>query len=64
AAEGGDVAITLNACQCSISDTTITQLDNGNPITYEGLLSLNGHITILDNSNNIIAVADIGANAN
>ncbi|NNK17631.1 MAG: hypothetical protein HKP49_00600 [Maribacter sp.] len=64
AAEGGDIAITLNACQCSISDTTITQLDNGNPITYEGLLSLNGHITILDNSNNIIAVADIGANAN
>ena len=64
ASEGGDVAITLNACQCSVSDTTITHLDNGNPITYEGLLGLNGHITILDPGNNIIAVADIGANAN
>ena len=64
AAEGGDIAITLNACTCSISDTTIIQLDNGNSITYEGLLSLNGHITILDEMGNIIAVADIGSNAN
>ena len=64
AAEGGDIAITLNACTCSISDTTITKLDNGNSITYEGLLSLNGHITILDEMGNIIAVADIGSNSN
>ena len=64
AAEGGDIAISLNACTCSISDTTITNFDNGNPITYEGLLSLNGHITILDEMGNIIAVADIGSNSN
>ncbi|NNK17632.1 MAG: hypothetical protein HKP49_00605 [Maribacter sp.] len=66
AAEGGDVAITLNACQCSISDTTITQLDNGRPITYEGLINLNGHITIHTGAGHqapIAAVADIGSNA-
>ena len=64
AAEGGDIAITLEVCTCSISDTTITNFDNGNPITYEGLLSLNGHITILDEMGNIVAVADIGSNSN
>ena len=67
AAEGGSVAITLKVCECSISNTTITKLDNGNSITYEGLLALNGHVTIHANSDNnsaILAVADIGANSN
>ncbi|MGB5437407.1 MAG: hypothetical protein WBM98_16035 [Maribacter sp.] len=67
AAEGGNVAITLHTCECAISNTTITQLDNGNTITYEGLLALNGHVTIHANSSNnssILAVADIGANSN
>lgn len=62
AAVGGDIAITLEACTCSVSNTTITKLDNGSPITYEGLLSLNGHVTILD-GDDIVAVADIGSNA-
>ncbi len=64
AADGGDVAITLVACECSISNTTVTNFDSGNPITYEGLINLDGHITILDENNNIVAVADIGSNAN
>jgi len=64
AAEGGEVAITLRACECLISNTTITTFDNGNTITYEGLINLDGHITILDESGNIVAVADIGSNAN
>ena len=64
AAEGGDIAITLKACECLISNTTITKFDNGDTITYEGLISLNGHITILDENGNIVAVADIGSNAN
>ncbi len=65
AAEGGSVAITLKACECAISNTTITQFDNGSPITYEGLLNLNGHITIhtgLGPQAPIAAVADIGSN--
>lgn len=65
AAQSGDVAITLAACTCSISNTTITKFDNGNPITYEGLLNLNGHITIHESNNLnsvIVAVADIGMN--
>ena len=64
AAEGGDVAITLKVCECLISNTTITKFDNGNTITYEGLINLNGHITILDENGTIVAVADIGSNAN
>ena len=64
AAEGGDIAITLKVCECLISNTTITKFDNGNTITYEGLINLNGHITILDENGNIVAVADIGSNAN
>ncbi len=67
AAKGGLVAITLKACECAISNTTITKLDNGNPITYEGLLNLNGHITIHSGNGPqapIAAVADIGSNAN
>ena len=67
AAEGGTIAITLTACACAISNTTITQLDNGSPITYEGLVKLNGHITIHNGVGPqapIVAVADIGSNAN
>lgn len=66
ASEGGDVAITLKACECLISNTTVTKFDNGTPITYEGLLQLNGHITIHDGNNqsSILAVADIGSNSN
>ena len=64
AADGGDVAITLVACECSISNTTVTHFDIGNPITYEGLINLDGHITIRDENNNIVSVADIGSNAN
>ena len=66
AAEGGTVAITLKTCECAISNTTITRLDNGSPITYEGLIKLNGHITIHSGSGSqapIVAVADIGSNA-
>ena len=67
AAEGGSVAITLKTCKCAISNTTITQFDNGSPITYEGLITLNGHITIhsgVGTQASIVAVADIGSNAN
>ncbi len=64
ASEGGDIAITLKVCECLISNTTITKFDNGNTITYEGLIDLNGHITILDENGNIAAVADIGSNSN
>ncbi len=64
AADGGDVAITLVACECSISNTTVTHFDSGNPITYEGLINLDGHVTIRDENNNIVSVADIGSNSN
>lgn len=63
AAVGGDVAISLKVCTCSISNTTITKFDNGETITFEELIGLNGHITILDDNDVIVAVANIGSNA-
>ena len=67
AAESGIVAITLKTCECAISNTTITRLDNGATITYDGLTQFNGHITIhsgVGTQATIVAVADIGSNAN
>ena len=67
AAEGGTVAITLMTCECAISNTSITQLNNGSSISYDGLTHLDGHITIHNGQGStapIVAVADIGANAN
>ncbi len=64
AADGGNIAITLVACECSISNTTVSHFDSGNPITYEGLVNLDGHVTIRDENGNIAAVADIGSNSN
>ncbi|MEJ2585468.1 MAG: hypothetical protein P8Z38_10670 [Robiginitalea sp.] len=43
---GGSVAITLDVCECAISETVVTQLDNGTPITFVELMSFDGHITI------------------
>ncbi len=67
ATAGGPVAITLSVCECSVSSTIVTQLDDGTPISYESLIKLNGHISIHESSNNlenIVAVANIGSNAN
>lgn len=67
AAEGGPVALTLTSCECSEGHTVVSKLDNGNSISYEGLLQLDGHISIHKSPNDldtIVAVANIGANAN
>tara|TARA_R110002167_G_scaffold212980_4_gene417655 strand:+ start:879 stop:1343 length:465 start_codon:yes stop_codon:yes gene_type:complete len=67
AAEGGTVAITLTVCTCTTGTTVVTKLDDGTPINFEGLLKLDGHISIHDSSTNlglIIATADIGSNGN
>lgn len=64
--EGGTIAITLNECECAISETVITELDNGTPITFDGLNAFDGHINIYQsetNMDNVIAHANIGSNA-
>ena len=65
-AEGGAVAITLNACECQISETVITQLDNGTAISFDELMTFDGHINIYQSEQlpeNVIAQVDIGSNA-
>lgn len=67
AAETGDIALTLGTVNSNTgrSEVTITELDDGTPITYEELLDFDGYINIhLSNSNLDILVAqvDIGQN--
>ncbi len=65
ASEGGPVAITLNECTCSVSETVVSKLDGGASINYDGLLKLDGHITIHESPEDletIVSVANIGSN--
>ncbi len=66
AAEGGPVALTLKACECSVSHTVVSKLDNGPSITFDGLLILDGHISIQQSATDptVIATANIGSNSN
>ncbi len=66
AAEGGPIAITLEPCTCAVSTTVVTQLDDGTPIDFDKLLNLDGHVRIEESSTNpdVVAIADIGKNAN
>ena len=67
AAEGGPIAITLEPCTCAVSTTVVTQLDDGTPIDFDKLLNLDGHVSIQESSANpdvVVAIADIGINAN
>ena len=66
ASEGGPVALTLTACECNVSHTVVTKLDNGNKISYEDLALLNGPLSIhLSNTEleTVVAVANVGSNA-
>ena len=64
-ADGGSIAISLNECECKISETLVTQLDNGTPITFVELMTFDGHMNIYESptDGSIIAHANIGSNA-
>jgi Cu/Zn superoxide dismutase len=67
AAETGSVALTLGTVNSNTgkSEVTITELDDGTPITYEELLDFDGYINVhLSNTSLDILVAqvDIGQN--
>ncbi|WP_026348468.1 hypothetical protein [Eudoraea adriatica] len=67
AAEGGPIAITLEPCTRAVSTTVVTQLDDGTPIDFDKLLNLDGHVSKQESSANpdvVVAIADIGINAN
>lgn len=65
---GGPIVVNFNAVdgESGRSETTVTKLDDGTPITYEGLLQYNGHVNVHKSSSLItimIAQGNIGANA-
>ncbi|MDM9630537.1 hypothetical protein [Robiginitalea aurantiaca] len=63
--ESGSVAISLNDCECKISETVVTRLDNGAAITFVQLMQFDGHLNINMSSsdNTVVANTNIGANA-
>lgn len=68
AAEGGDIAITLNSVngETGMSKTDVSEFDNGEAITYEQLIAYDGYINVHQSPENLgtlIAQGDIGANA-
>lgn len=67
AAETGGIALTLGTVNSNTgrSEVTITELDDGTPITYEELLDFDGYINVHLSSTNLdilVAQADIGQN--
>jgi hypothetical protein len=68
AAEGGSIALSLEAVDGATgkSKTTFTTLDDGTPITYQGLLDFDGyvnvHLGIGNQLSTLIAQGDIGQN--
>ena len=67
ALEGGGIAITLTPVDgnSSSSVTEISKLDNGSPITYDELVSFDGHLNVqMDgNQGTVVTQGDIGENA-
>jgi len=64
--QGGPVAITLDPCGCVVSNTHVTKLDNGNPITFDELINFNGHLKVHRSENymeTILLQGEIGKNA-
>ncbi|MDM9632805.1 hypothetical protein [Robiginitalea aurantiaca] len=62
---GGTIAVTLTECECAISETLVTQLDNGAAITFVELMGFDGHLNIYESPSDgtIIAQTNIGSNA-
>lgn len=64
--EGGPIAITLDPCGCLVSNTRVTQLDNGQSITFEELINFDGHLKVHRSENfmeTILLQGEIGINA-
>lgn len=67
--QGGPIAITLNPidCDCEDSTTLVSKLDNGTTISFEQLLTFNGHIKVHQSSSEmqtILLQGNIGSNGN
>lgn len=68
AAMGGPIVVDFNPVDGASgrSETTLTRLNDGTPINYEGLIAYNGHVNVHKSVAEIsimIAQGNIGANA-
>lgn len=68
AAEGGDIAISLNSVSGDdgMSETIVTTLDNGTSISYDELIDFDGYVNVHQSSSDLgtlVAQGDIGQNA-
>ncbi|MFA0963859.1 CHRD domain-containing protein [Roseivirga sp. BDSF3-8] len=68
AAEGGDIAVSLNSVNgnTGMSETVVTMLDNGTSISYDELVSFDGYINVhlsASDLSTLVAQGDIGENA-
>ncbi|MGS0525785.1 hypothetical protein ACU8V7_11895 [Zobellia nedashkovskayae] len=62
-AEEGNIAITLKKCTCSVGETVVSTLDNGELIDYDGLLELGSYVSIhqsLEEMETIVSTVHIG----
>ncbi|WP_430468565.1 hypothetical protein [Winogradskyella ouciana] len=67
AAEGGDIAVTLGTVDGSTGFSTVivSELDDGNPITYDQLINFDGYINVhlsASDLGTLVAQGDIGEN--
>ncbi|MGO3238441.1 MAG: CHRD domain-containing protein [Psychroflexus halocasei] len=67
AAEGGDIAISLEAVDgtTGMSSTTFTTMDDGTSITYQELINFDGYVNVhksADDLGTLVAQGDIGQN--
>lgn len=67
AAETGDIILDLNAVDGATgkSETIVNVLNDGSPLTYEDVLSLDGYVNVHESASNLatlIAQGDIGQN--
>jgi hypothetical protein len=67
AATGGGIVLDFNPVDGATgrSETTVTQLNDGTPVTYEELIGYNGHVNVHKSSTELavmLAQGDIGSN--
>jgi hypothetical protein len=63
--EGGSAAITLNSVDgfTGLSETVVRQQNNGTPITYDQLLTFDGHVNVhVAQTGGAVCAGDIGGN--
>lgn len=69
AATGGDIVVSLNNVvgETGLSATSVSQLDDGTAVSYDDLITFNGHLNVHLSSQELtilVAQGDIGSNNN